>query len=353
MITLDGKEGGGQILRTALALSALTGKEFKITDIRARRNNPGLRPQHYTCVKALQELTKAQTDAQLNNKELMFIPKQYKAQSKVIDIGTAGSTTLLLQSIILPAMFGSKTHTLTIKGGTDTKWSIPVDFLQNVLVPQYNRVSNIEVKLIKRGYYPKGGGEIQLKIKPKYKNTDFEVLWKEFQKHKFSSVDQGHLISIKGVSHASKSLMGKEVAERQAMAAKQKLLLLGKPIDISVEYSETLSAGSGITLWAIFSKEKDEIDFKNPIILGVDELGERGVLAEKIGTTAADNLIYEIQSGAVMDRHTADNIIPLMALCKGSKIKVGEITEHMKTNINTTEAFLGKMFKIKGKEISS
>lgn len=353
MITLDGKEGGGQILRTALALSALTGKGFKITDIRAKRDNPGLRPQHYTCVKALQELTNAQTDAQLNSKELTFIPKQYTAQNKVIDIGTAGSTTLLLQSILLPAMFGSKTHTLTIKGGTDTKWSIPIDFLQNVLIPQYNRVSNIELKLIKRGYYPKGGGEIQLKIKPKYKNTNFDVLWKELQKCKFNSTEQGHLISIKGISHASKILIEREVAERQAMAAKQKLTVTGKPVEIATEYSDTLSAGSGMTLWAIFSKHKDEIDSANPIIVGADELGERGVPAEKIGTTAADNLIYEIQQGAVFDKHTADNIIPLMALCKPSSIKVGAITEHMRTNIGTTEAFLGKIFKIKGTIISS
>ncbi len=353
MIILDGKEGGGQILRTALALSTLTGNPFKITNIRAKRANPGLRPQHYTSIKALQELTNAQTDAQLNSKELMFIPKKYKAQNKTIDIGTAGSTTLLLQSILLPAMFSTKTHTLTIKGGTDTKWSIPADFFKNVLLPQYNRVSSIDLKLIKRGYYPKGRGEIRLKIQPKFKNKNFETLWKELQKNNFDLTEQGKLIVIKGISHASKNLIERQVAERQATAAKQALRILEKPIEIRTEYQETLSTGSGITLWAVFSKQEDEIDQKNPTIIGADELGEPRKTAEQIGLTAANKLIKTIQSKAGTDEHTADNLIPLMALCKPSKIKVPKITEHIRTNIKTTEKFLQTRFKIQEKIISS
>jgi RNA 3'-phosphate cyclase len=346
MITLDGAEGGGQMLRTALALSALTSQPFKMINIRASRPQPGLKPQHYTCVKALQELTKAKTDVQLGSEELMFIPEKYKAQSQVIDIGTAGSITLLLQSILLPAMFSSRTHTLTIKGGTDTKWSMPIDYFANVILPQFRRYAGFELKILKRGYYPKGGGEVELKIVPRFKLNKYTSL-KELcdQMKPIDITETGKLMVIKGVSHASKDLENSQVAERQAYAAKQ---LLGEvPVDIAVQYNETLSTGSNIVLWAMYSKQGDEIDFSNPVIVGADALGERGKRAEQVGQDAAEKLRRLLNDKIPVDEHLADNLIPLMGMARGSEIKTTEITQHMRTNIKVVESFFGECFKIR------
>ncbi len=359
MIVLDGSmgEAGGQIARTALALSSLTGQAFRVTKIREARKDPGLKAQHVHCVKALQQLCNAKAEgAEIGSRELLYVPGKISAKNMKIDIGTAGSVTLLLQAVLLPCMFAQKTHTLTLVGGTDTQWSMPIDYLTNVLVPQYRRVCGLEVKLMKRGYYPKGGGQVELTIKPEIKRNEFET-FEAFQaalKHKaFNLLKQGQLISIKGVSHASKNLAKAQVAERQANAAKQMLTKLKVPIEITTEYADTLSAGSGITLWAIYSTDKEDIDAENPIRLGADALGEPGKPAELVGSEAAQKLLKEIQENAPVDSHLADNMIPLIALCRPSSFKTTKITSHAQTNIEVVETFLGKIFTIKDNIIST
>jgi len=350
-------EGGGQIVRTALAISSLTGQPFKITNIREARKDPGLKAQHVHCVKALQQLCNAKADgAEIGSRELLYIPGKISAKIITIDIGTAGSITLLLQAVLLPCLFAQKSHTLTLIGGTDTEWSMPIDYFTNVLAPQYRRIAGLNVKLLKRGYYPKGGGQVEFAIKPEIKRNEFET-FEGFQKaltHKvFNLEKQGELVSIKGISHAHESLAKAQVAERQANAAKQALLQLNVPIDITTEYADTHSIGSGITLWAIFSPTKEDIDIDNPIRLGADALGALGKPAEKVGIEAAQKLIKEIQDGAPVDKHLADNLIPLIALCKPSAIKTSEITSHTRTNMQVVEAFLGKTFTNKENTIMS
>ena len=122
------------------------------------------------------------------------------------------------------------------------------------------------------------------------------------------------------------------------------------PIKITSEYQDTLSIGSGITLWAIFSKNKEDIDESNPIRIGADALGEQGKKAEIVGEEAANSLIKEIESKAPVDRHLADQILPFMALIGNSKIKVSEITNHCRTNIYTIQQFLGEIFKADEKD---
>ncbi len=359
MIILDGSkgEGGGQIARTALALGSLTGQPFRVTNIRAARKDPGLKAQHVHCVTALQQLCNAKAEgAEIGSKELLYIPGKISAKNITIDIGTAGSITLLLQAVLLPCMFAQKTHKLTLIGGTDTQWSMPIDYFTNVLVPHYRKVCGLEVKLLRRGYYPKGGGKVELTIKPEIKRNEFETFegFHASLKHKsFSIMDQGKLISIKGVSHASKSLENAKVAERQASSAKQALSHLNVPVEITTEYADTLSTGSGITLWAIFSKDKEDIDAENPIRLGADSLGEPRKPAEKVGQEAARQLLNEIQSKAPVDMHLADNLVPLLALCRPSRVKASRITTHAKTNMQVVEAFLGKVFTEKDNIIST
>lgn len=359
MIKLDGNygEGGGQILRTALALSTITQKPFEVYDIRKGRKDSGLKNQHLYCVKSLQELCNAEAEgAELGSLDLKYFPKKIVAKNLHIDIETAGSITLLMQALLLPSMFVSKPITITITGGTDTKWSQPFDYFNNILLPQLQRFAKVEAKLLKRGYYPKGNGKVEVKINPEFKLNDFSG-FDEFHNHlkqnihPYNLTEQHHLIQIKGISHASMDLQNAKVAERQAESAQQILKQkYNVPINITIQYQDTLSTGSGITLWAIFSKNKDDIDENNPIRLGADALGEQGKRAEIVGEEAARNLIKEIESKSPVDRHLADQILPFMALIGNSTIKVSEITNHCRTNIYTIRQFLGEIFKVDEKE---
>jgi len=340
MIKIDGNygEGGGQIIRTALALSTITGKPFEAFNIRHGRKVSGLKAQHVKCIKALEKLANAKSSYAIIGSEILsYTPGKIKPQTLSIDIGTAGSISLLLQAILLPCFFSEGKTRLKITGGTAGKWAMPYEFFANVFVPQIRRYcKKINIKLEKRGYYPQGGGKIDIKIIPLEDKKNITEI---------NLIEQGKLIKINGISHASKDLAKAEVAERQARAAK---LLLGKfevPVSIQIEYSDTLSTGSGITLWAVFSKDETDIDANNPIIIGADALGEKGKRAEDVGKEAAEKLIKEIESKAPVDKHASDNIIPFMALF-GGKIKTSKITKHCKTNIWVCEQFLGARFKI-------
>ena len=354
MIELDGSylEGGGSIARIALALSTLTQKPFEITNIRKNRPQPGLKHQHLFCIKALEKLCNARVEnASLGSTSISYVPGKIEGKTIDIDIQTAGSITLFLQSLLLPSMFANKPVKFNIIGGTDTKWSPSFDYFNNVFLPQIQKYANIGCKLLRRGYYPKGHGQVQLKVNPKYKISDFKN-FNEFLSHlkgntqKINLTEQCHLIQIKGISHASLNLQDAQVAERQAKTAELSLKNFSCPISIQIEYNDTLSTGSGITLWAIFSKDKDEIDSRNPIRLGSDSLGERGKKAEVVGQEAAKKLTSEIESRAPVDAHLADQLLKFMALVSNSRIKASKITNHTKTNIYTIEKFLGKAFSI-------
>ena len=342
VIKLSGEygEGGGSIARVALALSTLTGKSFEVDNIRKGREKSGLKAQHLHCIKGAQQLCNAKVEgAELGSEYLKFEPSKLKSKNLHLDIGTAGSITLVLQSLLLPSIFGDKQMRIKLIGGSDCRWSPPFDYFNNVFLPHVKKYADIEASLVKRGYYPKGGGKVGIKIKPKF---SFENLQ---EAQGINSTEQHNLIQIKGISHASLDLQKGQVAERQAKSAKLILNQLNCPIQIRTEYSDTLSTGSGITLWAIFSKDPGEIDFNNPIILGADALGERGKRSEQVGTEAADKLLEEITSKVPIDSHLADNLIPFLALV-GGKIKVSKITNHTLTNIYVCEQFLGEVFKV-------
>jgi RNA 3'-terminal phosphate cyclase len=166
-------------------------------------------------------------------------------------------------------------------------------------------------------------------------------------------MEQHHLVMVKGISHASVDLQDARVAERQAQGARHVLRGLKCPTDVCHEYVETPSTGSGIVLWAVCSKDKDDIDSSNPIRLGSDALGERGKRAEDVGAEAANRLLEEMGSGAAVDRHLADNLIPLMGIICPSEIKTSTITEHSRTNAMVVEKFLKSRFALEGNTIRS
>lgn len=344
MIKIDGShgEGGGQIVRTALALSTALQEQFEVDRIRQGRNQPGLKAQHLTCLKALKQLCNAEfSKADIGSEKLRYSPGEIKARKVDVDIGTAGSITLLMQSLLVPCFLAKHPITLKITGGTSGKWQMPFDYFNNVFLPHLNKYAEISAALLKRGYYPKGGGVVEVKIRPKY------CLETRHEAPEINLADRGRIAHIKGISHASKSLQNANVAERQADAARAGLAGLGCSIDIRTEYCDTLSPGSGITLWALFEGRK--MDGSGSAILGSDVIGEKGKPSENVGSSAARKLISEIETNAAVDRHLADNLVPFLALF-GGKIRTSEITEHTKTNIYASEKFLGKRFEINEKE---
>ncbi|HJX05937.1 MAG TPA: RNA 3'-terminal phosphate cyclase [Candidatus Nanoarchaeia archaeon] len=360
IIELDGShgEGGGAILRQALALSMLTGKAFKITNIRKGRCNPGLAAQHLACVEAAMNLCDAEVvGCYTGSTEVQFTPKEFKGGHHKIDIGTAGSITLLLQSLLLPSLFCGKRVSFQITGGTDVKWSQPFDYFKYVFLPQMNRYGTVEANLFKRGYYPKGGGEVRVVINGNYTANGIPT--------SVLLLEQKKILQIRGVSHASLDLEQAKVAERQSESARMHLEKLNVPFRVEHQYSKSLSTGSGITLWAVFGE--DEIDQRNPVILGADSLGERNkktasdklagsenqgfLKAEVVGKEAAENLIKAIESGAGVDAYLADQLVPFMAL-SGGLIKTSKVTEHVKSNIYVAEKFLDSKFEIKENIIS-
>jgi RNA 3'-phosphate cyclase len=360
MIKLDGSylEGGGSIARVALALSTLTQKPFEITNIRKNRPQPGLKHQHLFCIKALEKLCNAKVQgSELGSTYLNYIPGKIQGKTIDIDIQTAGSISLFLQAILLPSMFADKLVKLNITGGTSGKWAAPVEYFKEIFLPQLQKYSDLDCKLIRRGYYPKGNGKVEITIRPKYKITDFSG-FEEFHAYlkenapKINLTEPGNLTQIKGISHAALDLEKASVAERQAKSAESLLKKYEVPINIQAEYSKVLSIGSGILVWAKFSKNND-IDMQNPVLLGSGSLGERGKKAESVGIEAANGLIKEIDSKAAVDSHLADQILKFMSLAGKSSIKTSSITSHTKTNIYVIEKFFGKTFEIQDNMIST
>lgn len=330
MIEIDGLhgEGGGQIIRTALALSTITGKAFTVKNIRKGRDKPGLKNQHLTCITALEKLSDAKAHhVELGSEKLKFIPGKINPQTITLDIKTAGSITLLMQSLLLPCCLAKDKVRLKIVGGTDTKWSPSLDYFINLILPHYESIAKFKIHEVKRGYFPKGKGLFDITIKPK-KNPDL------------SSIDltkKPEITKIKGISSASVELRFADVAKRQAKGAKKKLSSLDIPVKIVEEYTKTESIGTVITLW-----------MDN---LGSDALGERKKRAEGVGVEAGAELLLLLCSDAIVDSHLADNLIPLLGLY-GGKIKTDKITNHIRSNIYVCEKFLDVKFEIdEGKKL--
>lgn len=333
MIEIDGSigEGGGQILRTSVAFSAVMQEPVRVVNIRAKRKNPGLRAQHMNAIKAVAELCNAKTKGVgIGSGDIEFIPGKIKTKKLNIDIGTAGSITLVLQALMIPAVYTKEILEIKIRGGTDVKLSPSIDYLRFVTLPILKKLGyTAEIELIRRGYYPAGGGLVIARIYPA------EEL------KRINLPERGKILSIKGISHAHKDLQKAEVAERQAGSARRDIFnKITMESKIQKEYADALSYGSGITLYA---ETEDSI-------LGSDAPGEKGKKAEIVGNEAAEDLINEILSNAPIDKHMTDQIIPYLALAKGS-VLASEITRHALTNIEIVKKF-GFDLRVDGNIIS-
>lgn len=356
MIALDGSrlEGGGQILRTALALSGLTQQAFSITNIRHSRPSPGLKAQHLTAVNAAAEWCNAKVKgAELGSEKLTFSPNGLEVRTLTKDIGTAGSITLLLQALLPLALFGDRKVTVKLTGGTDVEWSPPIDYFIHVLLPHLRRFADIGCRVLRRGYYPKGGGEVEITVNPALSRMSCSSTpeFLEALNEKTGQIqlkERGQLLQVRGVSHASITLQKAQVAERQSEAARFYLSDIGVPAGISAEYQESLSAGSGITLWGVCGQENSP-----QFALGGSALGERGITSENVGKSAALSLKDELSSNAAVDCHLADQLVLFMGLLPGSELAVREVSQHCKTNCHTVQEFLPVRFVLKKTSIAS
>ena len=327
MIEIDGsyKEGGGAIVRNAVALSALTLKPIHIINIRSNRPKSGLMPQHFNAVKAVAQLSGAKCDKlNIDIREISFKPDSIKGGKFEVDIKTAGSITMVLQAFMIPAAFTESPVEITIKGGTDVRWSPPVDYLQNVTLKILKTMGyNAEINVKRRGHYPRGGGIVTVKIKPV----------KSLNPLKLNDLE---IDRIKGISHAVK--LPEHVAVRQAESAEKLLKVNGFEAEIEIEHLDNTSGpGSGIVLWSEGNSR-----------VGGSAIGERGLRAEKVGEMAAKELLYHISKGAALDKYMGDQIIPYMAIAGNSEVKTGELTLHAVTNIYIVERLLGKKFGVDG-----
>jgi RNA 3'-terminal phosphate cyclase (ATP) len=333
MIEIDGSfgEGGGQIVRTAAALSAVTGKPVRITKIRHGRSKPGLAAQHSQALRALAAICSARTSgATPGSSEIIFTPGEIRGGIHRVEIGTAGSVTLLMQCLLPALLCADAPASLHIHGGTDVQWSPAVDYFKNVFLPALSTFgARVSLEILQRGYYPRGEGEVLLEVEPaKLKASHLES--QICNNGQIFQSMQNMQNTVYGVSHCSN--LPEHVAARQADSAAEALQEAGFQAQVACEALRLPSLGSGITLW---SGSK-----------GASCLGERGLPAEKVGRRAAEELIIELRSGAMVDVHLADQIIPYLALAGGS-YTVRDISLHARTNIWTVRHFLEAEIKIR------
>jgi len=311
---IDGShgEGGGQLLRMAVALSAITRIPVAVRRIRAGRPNPGLAAQHLTALRAVAELASAEvTGLEIGSAEMTFTPGDLVGGDHSFDVGTAGSVTLVLQAC-LPVAFAAKDSShLRVVGGTDVKWSPPLDAFAKVFLPWIRRLGGqADLLSHRRGYYPRGGGEVEISIQP-------TASWSPVRLS-----DPGAVERVRGIAHISN--LSDDIAGRMKAAAIRRLHGLPDPkIEERVYPGEdAVGQGGAIVLWA----EREHT------LLGADALAERGKTAERVGEEAAERLEAEVLSGATVDAHSADQILVYLALAdQPSSFLVRETSGHLRT----------------------
>lgn len=329
MIKIDGTHSGGQTLRTSLSLSVLTQKPFKIIKIRGKREKPGLQNQHLTAVNAISKICNAQVKGNsLHSKELEFIPSKITPGNYTFDIGTAGSTILVLQTLLPPLLFAKQKSVLKITGGTSNPLAPPAFYIKAVFL-QLLKLMNVEiiVNVEKEGFVPKGGGQVLAKIMPCKKLKPLFL------------TDRGKLEKIHVFAVSSQSLREKDVAQRLLNGFAS---VIGDDLETHKQYVTSLDPGCFITGIAKYEKT----------LMGYTSLGKLGVKSEDVGKECANNLLSEINSNCTVDYFTADQLLIYMALSKQGKIIPSKITEHIKANIEIIEKFLDVKFEIKNNEIS-
>lgn len=320
-IQLDGISGGGQILRTALSLAMVTGQPFRMINIRGKRRKPGLMRQHLTCVKAACEISGGTVDgAEINSTELVFRAGKPRGGSYHFAIGTAGSTTLLFQTLLPALLRADGLSTLRLEGGTHNPLAPPFEFIDRVFLPALRRMgADASISLVESGFAPVGGGVIECIIQPCPKLTPISL------------DERGELKSLHlrvPTRNLSLSIGGRILNAALAQLSCQ---------DASVE---TREPGPGRGVCCLY-----EAVFENATELA-SSFGETNVTAERVGKRAAKSLQDFIGSETAVGRHLADQLLLPIALAGSGSFTTMVPDEHVATNIAVIEKFLPVTFEI-------
>lgn len=326
MIELDGSEGegGGQILRTALGLSALTGQGFMMRGVRANRSRPGLAAQHLAAVQCVAKICCAEIDgAHVGSQEVSFRPGPASGGTYVVHVGTAGSVMLVLQAGMLASVRADGPVTLEVHGGTDVPLAPPASYYHLVLLPLMQGLGLfVEMELVQRGFYPEGGGKVIARISPAKDIRPMDA-----------SV-RGELLGVEGVAFSRN--LPEHVTDRMAMECRRRMVDW-RTVRMGSDRGPGPSTGAGVVLAARFSNG----------LVGASCLGERGLSSETVACLAVDAL--EREMAATVDIHAADQLLPYLALASGpSALTVSEVSPHMRTQMATVAKFLDVRFEVSG-----
>ena len=319
MLIIDGSfgEGGGQILRSSLALSLVTGRAFRLENIRSRRKKPGLMNQHLTAVKAAATIGQASTEgAVLGSPALEFTPGKVVPGDYFFSIGTAGSATLVLQTVLPALIAATGGSRVTLEGGTHNAFAPPFDYLDRVFVPLVNRMGpRITLDLHRAGFYPAGGGRFRVDIEPP---ADWTPL---------------HLASARSKpklrAKAMVARLPRHIAQRELDVVAAKLPIKKSKLEIE-EVVASHGPGNAVMI---------EIDHgeSREMFTG---FGKLGVKAERVAELAVTEAKAFLAAGVPVGPHLADQLLLPMALAGGGSFETTEPTPHTTTNINTLQSFL-------------
>jgi RNA 3'-terminal phosphate cyclase (ATP) len=318
VLTIDGsfKEGGGQILRTALALSLVTGKPFRIEKIRAGRDRPGLLRQHLAAVTAAAAVGGAHvTGAALGSRELTFAPAAATAGDYSFAVGTAGSTTLVLQTVLPALILASSPSRLALEGGTHNLAAPPYDFLDKTFLPVLRRMgARVSARLERAGFYPAGGGRLEIAIEPPAPLTPLELL------------RRGEVRVCR--ARALVARLPRHIAERELAVVERQLAWDKAALTVEVVPSD----GPGNVL--LLEVESDAV---TEVFTG---FGERGLPAEMVAEQAVQQARRYLEADVAAGEHLADQLLVPMALLRGGAFSTLPLTRHAETNIDVIHKFL-------------
>lgn len=318
MLTIDGRTGGGQLLRTALSLAAVTDTAFELENIRADRPDPGLKPQHLTAIQAVAKLCGAEvSDAEADSEELAFEPGELRPTALTADIGTAGSIALLFDAVLPLSAKVESGFDFTATGGTDVKWSPTLGYFGRVKLPLLEPLGlACDVSVERTGFYPVGGGRATLQVGPSSLGP--------------IRLDQrGSLEGVTVYSKASEGLGEQEVADRQAQRAVELLVERDLPVDgATVDYVDSPSDGSSLLIRAKYAHS----------LAGFDALGERGKPSETVAEEAIERFLAFDAGPRAVDVHMGDQLLVFLALA-GGRLSAPRLSDHIQSNAALIDRF--------------